>query len=45
LPIGNLWSVIAVVAGVLWLLILHNRDLDRQFAEIRQQKELSVEKK
>ena len=42
---GTLWSVIAVVAGVLWLLILHNRDLDRQFAEIRQQKELSVEKK
>ena len=43
LPIGNLWSAIAMVVGIVWLLILHNRDLDRQLAAIRKQKESSVE--
>lgn len=40
---GTLWSAIAVVAGAIWLMILHNRDLDRQLETIRNRKASSIE--
>lgn len=40
LPNGNIWSIVAIVIGVVWLLIIYYRKTDKQYQEfISQQQE------
>lgn len=35
---GTFWSVIAIVIGILWLMILRNKELDEQLARLQQER-------
>ncbi len=39
LPFGNIWSLVAIVFGLVWLLVWKNRQIQRQYQEARAQQE------
>lgn len=37
LPMGNIWSIVAVVCGLIWILVAAKNKIDKQYTEINEQ--------